>query len=175
MAELTLSQLNGRFKLLDRPMALPGKCAVCGAVNRPVVDFDMDLDVYGAVYFCVECLTCAAALLGMVDGALLTRAELVQRNHEDQLTAAKDITDEYVSRFAALSRDFGNRLRGLSSDDVTSDESVPLSESREDASSSGIASGENGSTSPESDFLAGDERPARLSSGSGNGFGSLFD
>lgn len=53
---LTEAQINGRFKFLERPAALPGKCACCGAVDKPVLDFGMDLDFYGAVYLCVECL-----------------------------------------------------------------------------------------------------------------------
>lgn len=175
MAELTLSQLNGRFKLLNRPMALPSKCAVCGAVDRPVIDLDMDLDIYGVVYICVECMKAAATILGMVDGALLTRAELVQRNHEDQLTAAKDVTDEYVARFSDLTRAFGDRLRDISSSDVASDENLLDAKSRENLSSSGVAGREDGQVITEGDFPPGDERPARLSGSSGNGLGSLFD
>ena len=53
---LSEAQINGRFKMLERPVALPGKCACCGAVNKPVLDFNFDLDFYGAVYLCVECL-----------------------------------------------------------------------------------------------------------------------
>ncbi len=53
---LSEAQINGRFKMLERPASLPGKCACCGAVNKPVLDFNFDLDFYGAVYLCVDCL-----------------------------------------------------------------------------------------------------------------------
>lgn len=50
------SVINGRFQFLERPAALPGKCAVCGAVDKPVVDFGLTVDYYGAVIFCTDCI-----------------------------------------------------------------------------------------------------------------------
>lgn len=61
------SIINGRFKFLDRPAALPGKCACCGSVERPVVDFNFDLDFYGAVYLCTDCLGEAASIAGILN------------------------------------------------------------------------------------------------------------
>lgn len=61
------SVINGRFKFLDRPAALPGKCACCGSVERPVVDFNFDLDFYGVVYLCVDCLGEAASIAGILN------------------------------------------------------------------------------------------------------------
>jgi hypothetical protein len=55
-----------RFQLLDKPAAAPGKCAVCGSVSKPVIDFNFNLDWYGAVYFCVECMQSAARAIGLV-------------------------------------------------------------------------------------------------------------
>lgn len=52
--ELPESILNGRFKYLERPSALPGKCAVCGRVDVPVLDFGLDVDYFGAVVICVD-------------------------------------------------------------------------------------------------------------------------
>ena len=59
--------LNSRFKLLERPVRLPASCAVCGAVDRPVIDFNLDLDFYGTVNICVECLREAADIAGILD------------------------------------------------------------------------------------------------------------
>lgn len=67
--ELPESVINGRFQFLDRPSVLPGKCAVCGSVERPVVDFGMQLDFYGAVLLCVDCIKEAASLIAKVEGA----------------------------------------------------------------------------------------------------------
>lgn len=52
--ELPESIINGRFKYLERPAALPGKCAVCGRVDVPVLDFGLDVDYFGAVVICVD-------------------------------------------------------------------------------------------------------------------------
>lgn len=67
--ELPDSVINGRFQYLERPTVLPGHCAVCGSVERPVIDFGMQLDGYGAVLICVECLNTAVSLVHMVEGA----------------------------------------------------------------------------------------------------------
>jgi hypothetical protein len=57
--------LQSRFTVYERPEAPPGKCVVCGAVDRPVIDFGVDIEwadtVYGRAYFCVTCIKQAAA------------------------------------------------------------------------------------------------------------------
>ncbi len=63
---MTHSPVLERFQLLDKPIAAPGKCAVCGSVSKPVIDFNFNLDWYGAVYFCVECMQSAARAIGLV-------------------------------------------------------------------------------------------------------------
>ena len=90
MPELDLppSPLNSRFTLTPFPVATPGKCAVCGAVDRHVVDFGMTIQFYGAVVFCVTCLTEAAAIIQMVPLADLSAAEegLTQSFEENLVT-----------------------------------------------------------------------------------------
>ncbi len=56
MGQHTLS----RFQVIDNGcLALPGKCAGCGTASaKRYVDFGLDLDFYGVVYFCVDnCFT----------------------------------------------------------------------------------------------------------------------
>ncbi len=63
-----------RFRISDAPNALPGKCAVCGYAasgdtNQPLdhrkyVDFGLDIDYYGTVYFCTDCVNELAKQLG---------------------------------------------------------------------------------------------------------------
>ena len=60
---LSEAQINGRFRYLERPAALPGKCACCGSVDKPVIDFGFDLDFYGVVYLCVSCLGEATSIV----------------------------------------------------------------------------------------------------------------
>lgn len=56
---------NSRFTLLDMPSQHPGCCIVCGAVDRPVVDFGADIDWehkgVGRAYFCEYCIRQAAS------------------------------------------------------------------------------------------------------------------
>ncbi|MBK6555965.1 MAG: hypothetical protein IPG16_01715 [Comamonadaceae bacterium] len=63
---MTHSPVLERFQLLDKPIAAPAKCAICGSVSKPVIDFNFNLDWYGAVYFCVECMQAAARAIGLV-------------------------------------------------------------------------------------------------------------
>lgn len=71
--ELSESVINGRFKYSEKPMALPGKCAVCGSVERPVIDFGADVDGYGAVLICADCIRTAAQLVSLVEGDVQTQ------------------------------------------------------------------------------------------------------
>lgn len=66
---------NSRFKVYPSPVASPGKCGVCGAVDRPVVDFNMTIQFYGAVYICVTCMCEAAQAIDMVSADQLRDAQ----------------------------------------------------------------------------------------------------
>lgn len=82
-------EVNSRFKVLERPVLSPGKCAVCGAVDRPVIDFGMDVKFYGAIYLCVTCVSEAAGRVGMIDAA----------THEsEKLQAGQSVADYLLAR-----------------------------------------------------------------------------
>lgn len=112
-AELTESQINGRFRLLDKPVAMPGKCSVCGSVEREVLDFGLDVEFYGAVVICVSCLTEAAGLLDMVPGSKLRTARLVQQAHVQEVNEAGEVASEYAARISSLLSEFTDRLRSI--------------------------------------------------------------
>lgn len=60
---------QSRFSVHDNPDVAPGKCAVCSSVGgdgRKFIDFGMQLDWYGAVYFCTFCVTELASAGGYV-------------------------------------------------------------------------------------------------------------
>jgi hypothetical protein len=111
--ELTEAQINGRFQIVDRPLALPGKCAVCGAVDRPVVDFGFDLDDYGVVYICVDDFKAGARLLGLVDVS-----QLVQPSLPDEV---RDLVHGYIDGINDLS---GRLALGLSAIEWSSPSSI---------------------------------------------------
>lgn len=57
---------SSRVTLLDLPVAAPGVCALCGSANKPVIDFGKQLDWYGAVYFCQDCIREVAEAIGYI-------------------------------------------------------------------------------------------------------------
>lgn len=91
------SVVNGRFKSFERPNVAPGKCAVCGAVNKPVVDFGMTLDYYGAVQLCGDCISEAYLLLAATFPASVRQSQVVPLLSNTHLVDAGAI-NEYVSR-----------------------------------------------------------------------------
>lgn len=105
---------RSRFKLLDKPFAHPGKCAVCGAVNRSVVDFDLDLDEYGRVYFCVTCLTQVAHdNLDMVDAHELRAAQLTVEELNHKLSISAEATNDYIEGIRSLHSDYIRSIHSL--------------------------------------------------------------
>jgi hypothetical protein len=67
--------VNSRFRITSSPEILPGKCAVCGAVDRPVVDFSTTIPMFGAILLCFSCLQEAARGVGMVPRTELEAAQ----------------------------------------------------------------------------------------------------
>lgn len=124
MTELTLSQINGRFKIRPAGDAAPGKCSVCGNVKNQVVDFDLDVDFYGAVAICTECFISAAELLDLVPQDRVRTLQLQIQGHEDELTKVTGVVDEYAGKFVDLYAEFVDRLRAPSSSSDAPDEAL---------------------------------------------------
>lgn len=160
MTELTLSDINGRFQILPRPVALPGNCCVCGAVNKPVLDFGLSLDWYGAVYICVEDLQAAARIVGMVDRQVQT--ELVQAPVPE-----KEITDGFLTDLTDLLNAYISGISNLRNLPASSDPAVS------DGNSDGTHEDSGGDTKA-SDSTLRDERPLGLPSSNGDEF-KLFN
>jgi hypothetical protein len=85
---------NSRFQVVEPgSAALPANCAVCGSIRRPLVDFGMTLDFYGAVYICTECMADGAKAMGYQDEEKLRL--------EEQLHAAVAGLDKASRRMVA--------------------------------------------------------------------------
>lgn len=59
---------RGKVQVIQT-LALPAKCAVCHAPAdgiKQFVDFQLQIDMYGAVNFCVECLVPVAEACGFI-------------------------------------------------------------------------------------------------------------
>ena len=97
MTETDVLNTTSRFQLTEVPLVSPGKCAVCGSATKPVVDFGMTIQFYGAVLMCVECLSEASARIGMVPRSELEACEArLSQSFQDELNqrSLRVITDE---------------------------------------------------------------------------------
>lgn len=164
---------TSRFQIYASPIVHPGKCAVCGAVDQPVLDFGLNIDFYGAVMFCVtNCLPEAARAIGMVPREEVKAVEerLAQSLGEqlrstNRVGVSRELWDDLVVGISGLS----DRVLF----DVPSDNSLVLGQ----AAQASIGSDEE----PESDLFSAvgsieqddqssvSEGPASVSSGSSNG------
>lgn len=160
-----IQTLNSRFKLLPRPVAIPGKCVVCGAVDRPVVDTGWSIDYYGVVYFCVFCLTEVAGVIGMVDSKLLEAAEMDSARQFDayiQDNGLKVITNEqYLSWADTVSRLHADFVSGDIISLIPMDQQTALTEPATDEDVSRVIE-------QEFDFTF-DEGPVSVSTSSSDG------
>ncbi len=130
------SVINGRFKFLERPAVAPGKCAICGSVERPVLDFGLDLDFYGCVYFCVHCLREAASVAGILGDESTTQLTPPPIDYEglnELIRAISNVADrinlvvpDYVIQFMAYQEND-------ESEHVSNDGTIPDTQQSSDA------------------------------------------
>jgi hypothetical protein len=114
--------LTSRFTLLPQPVVAPGKCAVCGAVDKPVVDFNMTIEFYGAILICANCIREAASGVGMV-----SESDLI----DSQKELAQSVEEHLANRnMRAVSNDFLYTLNGILTS--VSDYILPSSDSDSD-------------------------------------------
>lgn len=69
---------QSRIKILDAPILAPGTCCLCGSAggdSRKFIDFGKQLDWYGAVYFCSECINECVMATGYVKASLFNQID----------------------------------------------------------------------------------------------------
>lgn len=105
MSETSLPPAHplSRFQLLSSPIAVPGKCACCGTATRPVVDFGMTLEFYGAVYFCETCLAEAARAIGFVSPEEIAEVRAGSSQAFNEQLLAQDLVAISRERYNAIS------------------------------------------------------------------------
>ena len=163
---------TSRFQLLPSPVVAPGKCAVCGVAEGPVVDFGMTVEFYGAVLLCVTCMVEASRVVDMVPRTELSAAEeSLAQSFATQLIERDLVAvshDHYIAITTNLSH-LSNAV--LSAGTYHADlvaESFASAEPTLFDDSEGIESGDAGS-SEQDDNVVSDEGPARVSANSGDG------
>lgn len=159
MNVVTAINVSGRFHVLDQPYAAPSKCAFCSLGHSQdgtvqFIDTTLDLDYYGVVYICSNCLTEISRSLGYIPPAMW---EEIVKSSTDTLIENERLQAENDGLRSAVNILTGHRCV---------DTKPPLrvvTVKPEDAESSdgiaeGIESGKSESSSPSSEQGLSDVR-----------------
>lgn len=120
---------TSRIQILERPVAAPGKCIVCNAVDndggRKFIDFGEQIDWYGAVYFCTFCINELATVCGWASSLSLENALRRIEELKETLGAANKNSRSLKDALRASLADAGysppdDTLRDLSNTDEVS-------------------------------------------------------
>ena len=99
---------TSRFSVHINANSAPGKCCACGSAGddgRQFIDFGMQLDWYGAVYFCTFCVTELCAAAGFVHGDVFDEAATKLRDAITELNATESSFRDYRDATRILLRD----------------------------------------------------------------------
>ncbi len=91
-----------RIQILSQPRALPGHCILCGypgGEGRKFVDFNFDLDFFGAVIFCDKCIL---AVLEKLDFVSNDRASALNETIIKQMEDIQQLEAENAKLRAAF-------------------------------------------------------------------------
>lgn len=97
----------GRIQIQEAPMAAPGHCALCGTTQGPVVDFGMEMEFYGVIYFCID--NCLVQLANSFDyhSPRQWKMMMAQINEQrDEINALRDENEQLnitINSLASLS------------------------------------------------------------------------
>jgi hypothetical protein len=81
---------SDRFQVVEQALMPPGVCRVCGGASKPwYIDFGLNEEYYGAVYFCSECIGAMANAAGFLTPAEKTRLEQRIEQLETELFETK--------------------------------------------------------------------------------------
>lgn len=82
-----LSSAQGRYYLLDTPVASPGHCGICGYAgnDRRYLDPRLDFEFYGSLIFCEECIASMSVLFGHLTPKLVADLEARVEASETEL------------------------------------------------------------------------------------------
>ena len=86
----------GRITILERPVALPGSCNVCGTSDKRVVDFGLSIPMHGAVYICVTCFTSVAGELGFIEKPKTDDFEARLKNYLESYNLKVVSDEQYI-------------------------------------------------------------------------------
>lgn len=138
-------------------MVLPAKCISCGGTGlrdgRKFIDFGLNVDYYGAVYFCVPCFSAGIEVLGWLspDESIKYREEYKRLRRlciklEDDLVQYRNILGSVEFLATPHSSDFANTVEQFS--ETLESDPAPESDD-EEFDGSDTESGSSDISSPE--------------------------
>jgi len=173
---MTALPLTSRFKLVEKPVAHPGKCVVCGAVDRPCIDFGMDIDDYGAVYFCTDCMREGGLAAGLIHPRMYEQAQLGAEQSLYKYLQERElriVTNGFVECFNRLLDSLPNAFPDTHVH-LGNVDAEPVNEPDHDSRQKLLPIFEQGDgSSGQDDSTPSEFRPPRISASTG--FGDLFD
>lgn len=105
-----MTTTQSRIQVLNLPVALPGHCVMCGAVdgekNRKYIDTGFSLDWFGAVYFCTFCIAEIVEAVG----------EFVPKQQHNEVILAHGLLEQMNTYLMAEVRRVKDVLRNLGID-----------------------------------------------------------
>lgn len=151
-----------RFQLCDSPPATPGKCAVCGSPNKPVIDFGLNIDYYGGVFLCVGCLAEAAGVIDMVHRSELDEAKAEAEQSLIENLDARDLVGVHREWYDAFIDIVDSFYPSTYNSDVRSDDETTDSAGEEVSDDSDNTDGKpTESDSATSEPSGQDDKPTR--------------
>ena len=110
--------VTSRFSIHENPNVAPGICCMCGSSGgdgRTFVDFGFQLDVYGAVYFCSECVRELCGAIGYVPASELEAERKLSNDLSDKVELLEERNREVRESAYSLFRDCNCKLGSGSS------------------------------------------------------------
>lgn len=160
---------GNRLQVISRPLTGPGCCAICGYngtnTNNPAdvrvfLDFQLDIDYYGRIYWCSGCLLEAANALGWTSVGQTEELRGKVSEQESELIVLREQNERLRSSLSSLLGQSDN-----SSVDIMLDSPEVLGAGDESSEGTIIDSEQSESSSDE---LVSVERPDGISSDSSN-------
>lgn len=131
--DVILADVQRRFKAVDFPTALPGCCYTCRTHEGPFIDTDIQEDMYGAVYLCLQCLTEMAAEFGFTSPEVSDLLKQQIKLHEKKLLETGVMIAELKEENRGLKLAIAHNTSGYDAGDV----GQPVHDNEDDSSESG--------------------------------------
>jgi len=112
---------SDRFHFIQvEHLPFPGSCAICGSSRRPCIDFHIDIDYFGTLLICTECIL---ESVHVPELDLMRRSDAVRLMEENdtmkrQLAMAVDAMEDLQSGLVAAVDTYVHRVRNLTVEPV---------------------------------------------------------